>query len=416
MAQDIKIRSGIPTLLIKTYGIILAIYILSGRWGFGRLLGEDAYGSYSGVIYEIRFYVVLTFAVLAVLPMGVNAGPRHGSAVRNFSLALFLFFFYAAIAAFWAPETGLAAEKAYEIFLVAVVTLSLYRVFSIDNGDLVRDYFWYTVVFMTGILSLGGIYKVATLELSRLAVLGGGPNVFARLMGFLFIGALYLWRRGGRTHYWTSVLVISGMLTLLSGSRGSFIALVFAVLVFFIFERIRLSRIAALALAAGFIAFITLSYTSAGDFVMETYRSRFADLLIEQQYGAGREDLYLSAYTLGMENPVFGAGLAAFPALGLGTYPHNFFLEIFSETGMLGLGIILSIFFLFAIKMWKGMKTVDGASISAFVLILIASQFSGDFYDSRGIFVFLLMSFMPKGQVVPITTGLTVHATAVTQQ
>jgi len=406
MTQDFKIKSGAPTLLMKAYGIILAVYILSGRWGFGRLIGEEAVESYSGVIYEIRFYVVLMAAVFAALPRGVNVRPLHGPVVKKFTIALFLFFFYVAIAALWAPDAELAAGKAYEVILAAIVTLSLYRAFSTADTAVLRDYFWYTAVFITGILSIGGIYKIATLELSRLAVLGGGPNVFARLMGFLLIGSLYLWRRGGRTHYWTTVIVISGMLTLLSGSRGSSIALVFSVFAFFMVERIRISRIVTLAIAAGLIGFIILSYTSAGDFVQETYHSRFADLLIEQQYGAGREDLYLSAYTLGMENPFFGAGLAAFPALKLGSYPHNFFLEVFSETGMFGLGIILLIFFFFAVKMWKGMKTFDGASVSAFVLILTASQFSGDFYDSRGIFVFLLMSFLPKDHAVPATAGI----------
>ena len=406
MAQDFKIKPGMPILLAKASGILFGVYILSGRWGFDRLFGEGTQESYPSVFYEVRLWIVLMIAILTILPRGGDMRPVHGSTVFKYTVALFLFFFYVAASALWAPDAGLAAQKAYEVFLTAVATLSLYRVFSTVEGAAARDYFWYTVVLITGTLSLGGLYKVMTLDLSRVAVLGGGPNVFGRLMGFLFIGALYFWRKGGRTHYWTSAIVISGILTILSGSRGCFIALVFAVFTFFSVERIRLSRIVALAIAAGIIAFIILYYTSAGDFVMEAYRSRIEKLLIEQQYGAGRETLYLDAYTLGIEHPVFGAGLAAFPALGLGGYPHNFFLEIFSETGMFGLASILSIFFFFAVNIWKKLKAFDGASVSAFVLILAAGQFSGDFYDSRGIFFFLLMSLLPKSHAVPATTEI----------
>lgn len=407
MAQGFKIKPVMPApLLAKASGILFGVYILSGRWGFGRLFGEDTLEQYFSGLYEIRLWIVLMIAILTILPRGTNMRPVHGSTVLKYTVALFLFFFYVAASALWSPDAGLAAGKAYEVFLAAVATLSLYRIFSTTEGAAARDYFWYTVVFITGILSLGGIYKVMTLELSRVAVLGGGPNVFGRLMGFLFIGALYFWRKGERTYYWTSVMVISGILTLLSGSRGSFIALIFAVFTFFIVERIRLSRLFVLAITAGVITFIILYYTSTGDFMMETYHSRIEKLLIERQYGAGREDLYLDAYNLGIKQPVFGAGLAAFPALGLGAYPHNFFLELFSETGMLGLASILSIFFLFAVKIWKKLKAFDGASVSAFVLILAASQFSGDFYDSRGIFFFLLMSLLPKSQAMHVTTEI----------
>ena len=39
--------------------------------------------------------------------------------------------------------------------------------------------------------------------------------------------------------------------------------------------------------------------------------------------------------------------------------------------------------------------SLDTSSVAAFALVLAAAQFSGDFYDSRGLFLFSVFSLIP---------------------
>ena len=85
---------------------------------------------------------------------------------------------------------------------------------------------------------------------ARLAVLGGGPNVFARLMGMLALGALYFWYRRGQAWLWIPVAAAGVVLALLTGSRGGSLAIIGGVLTFFVVGRVQVRRLAILALLA----------------------------------------------------------------------------------------------------------------------------------------------------------------------
>ena len=65
-------------------------------------------------------------------------------------------------------------------------------------------------------------------------------------------------------------------------------------------------------------------------------------------------------------------------------------LETFCEGGLLGCGLLLSALSYAGWKMRQLRRNLNSATLAAFVLLLVASQFSGDMYDSRGVFLVLL--------------------------
>jgi O-antigen ligase len=109
-------------------------------------------------------------------------------------------------------------------------------------------------------------------------------------------------------------------------------------------------------------------------------------------YLSGRGSLYASALELGRDYPVGGAGLAAFPALGLGVYPHNLFLETFCEGGGMGLVLLLLLLLTFGASVWRRRRALEGTCLAAVVLVLVGSQVSGDLYDSRGLFLLMVLT------------------------
>ena len=198
----------------------------------------------------------------------------------------------------------------------------------------VASYFWGGVLAIGGALATMALMSaVSSVGGERLAVLGGGPNVFGRMMGYAALACLYFWRRSGYTLVFLPAVSVAALLVVLSGSRGSLIALVVAVAGFVMLEVRSVRRLAALAVVVAMFSWGVLSFTEVGQTAVRRYDERVQVLLLHDRYSAGRDYLYRSAYELGMSEPVWGAGLAAFPGLGLGPYPHNIFLEVFCEGG-----------------------------------------------------------------------------------
>jgi O-antigen ligase len=266
----------------------------------------------------------------------------------------------------------------------------------------VLDAFWGVVVMATGLLALTGVGQLlGGGGGARLAVLGGGPNIFARLMGLFALGALYFWHRRGQTWLWIPMAAAGVLLALLTGSRGGTAAILAGILTFLVVGRIPLRRLVLLSLLATAAVLAVITLTPLGQALTRSVEERFLRLTLNYEGGgdseskvylSGRESLYAAAYALGLDNPVAGAGLAAFPALGLGVYPHNLFLEVFCEGGALGLTFLGWTLLAFVRSAFRGRHRIDGATVGAVVLVLLGSQSSGDLYDTRALFLLMVMS------------------------
>jgi O-antigen ligase len=380
----------------------LVLYVLAGRWNVERLFGREYVdldylpleaASFSP--YEIRLLLVVALALAALLDRRhrSTSGPGYGGGVFIFVLSAFFLYLLAGIC--WAPVSSFALLKAREMIMVIIPSAVMYHVVTSPQGPAVRDRFWICLAALTGFLALIALGKAAYYGPERLAILGGGPNVFGRMMGLLCIGSLFFWRRNGNWLYVASS-GISIILIILSGSRGGLVAIAAAVLTFFVVERIKMLRLAGIVLGACVVMGLVFSFTEVGSKAVQVYEKRVNQLLLKKRYTAGRTELYKRAWNLGRENPVVGAGLASFRGLRYGVYPHNIFLEVFCEAGVVGILLLLAVFWRFGLIYRARRKNADGATMAAFVLILASSQFSGDFYDSRALYLFMLMALVPK--------------------
>jgi O-antigen ligase len=390
----------------------LALFLLVGRWGFERLEGGPA-AVQPNRLMELRLWLVVAVLLLAAMGLADRVSARAPpGAVRTepaprLVAALVLFLGYTGLSALWSPDAAFALEKLYELALVAAMTAGLaLGALHLPPGRLLHV-FWGTVALVTGVLALVGVRQLLSGGAGRLSVLGGGPNVFARLMGLLMLASLHGWYRSGRAWLWLPVGGTALVLVLLSGSRGGSAAAVAALLVFLVAQRLPLRRIAVLTVLATLIGVAAVKVSPLARPLEQSMQERYLRLTLhytgrgeegEQRrnrgpvYLSGRGSLYASALALGKDYPVGGAGLAAFPALGLGVYPHNLFLETFSEGGAVGLVLLALLLLAFAASVWRRRKALDGACLGGVVLVLVGSQVSGDLYDSRGLFLLMLLT------------------------
>jgi O-antigen ligase len=157
---------------------------------------------------------------------------------------------------------------------------------------------------------------------------------------------------------------------------------------------VRPSRLLWLAIIAVAAVAIVATFTDFGQAAMTMFRERVVRLTLEEEHDSGRSTLYDQAIALGMSAPIYGDGLAGFPARGLFVYPHNMVLEAFAEGGIVGVALLATAlsFPLFAIvRRRTGRHALE---LAAFAALLASAQFSGDFYDSRGVLLFGLVAVL----------------------
>ena len=164
--------------------------------------------------------------------------------------------------------------------------------------------------------------------------------------------------------------------------------------------RVSLSRKIVTGLVAVVMLASVVSFTSFGSRAMDRFHARFVELTLQQQHVSGRGLLFQQAIEIGKDHPLFGSGLGGFTSLTNQIYPHNIFLETFSEGGSFGLFLLCLTLLLFVALLWQYRYFLDPFSIGAFVIFFLFSQFSGSLFDARGAFMFMAICALQASVVV----------------
>jgi O-antigen ligase len=314
-----------------------------------------------------------------------------------------LFFVYAALAAFWAPDGVASVVKVFDLCGLTALILCVAGWTSRDSTLSFQTAFWLTFCSIIVLFILLTAIGYGFTDSRRTTVLGGGPNAFGRNMAIGFFGSIWLMHRGcGKV--WLIVTALTPLLVLMSGSRGALFSLLCAAFVYFGTERMALLRRVVLFLLLSCICGGVLFYSSLGQRAMAIFQERVLRQTLELRYASGRTDLGQVAYEMGKEHPVLGAGLASFPVYANAPYAHNIILETFSETGTVGVVLLCLPFLVFAGFLLKRWRQVDRTTFCAFIAALLHAQFSGDLFDSRYVFTLLVAAstvFVGARSVVP---------------
>lgn len=161
------------------------------------------------------------------------------------------------------------------------------------------------------------------------------------------------------------LMLILAFLLIASSARG---ALIFTILTFVLVEfhnvvnlKVRVKYLKIGLLTLGGAVLIGISYSQALYNLMETSISRLMLLFSEGGESAherlDRMNFAITEPWSSLSTSLFGHGIGSFGIEYLGTdekaYPHNLFLEVIFELGLLGLLLIL---FLFALVFYRGLK------------------------------------------------------------
>jgi O-antigen ligase len=386
-------------------------YFLSGRYGFeDRLAPGDLPFSGNQV------------ALAGVLALLILHGPNLIVVLRTWTASFLLFFtFLLTLGILWSRGPEYGTYKVLHTLLV-VLPSSLVMMALIHRRRSL-------VPFLAGLFAIGmalDVVGLATFETSvqvgRLTSLGSGPIVLARVLGasllvavvagvhFLRLRDRAWWEIGfGVGAFLTTLPLFAGFV--LTQSRGPALALVLS-----------LGLYGVISFAGDWrrvlvIALLTVGALIGAEYVITEFAawSRF-----DMEHPAnmvsfdGRVEMLNLSLGVILDSPLLGVGTGGWPVavygLDMRTYPHNFFIEIAAEHGVVVTGVLLSLFVAMLIR-WvptyrqanSDDRTLLLLTLTLFVYLFVNIQFSGDLIDNR--LIWILLGAMELAMVFSATRG-----------
>jgi len=388
--------------------IVLSVLFLVGRWNLQRLaVNPDAVDfdliverSVTTVLIEPRLWLVIACVILLVLmEMGDSRDARVYSGRLEARTSVRIFFVYslylvATIA--WSPNDN-PFPAFVDICLMLVTLLVIER--AARNEKFVEA-FWLWLELL--LIAIGAFALLTQLFLApaasadlpgRLSILGGGPNILGRFLGMLclLMVAQSLVQGGGLrwSVAWRIVVAAVALILLLqTGSRGAFTGLLVGLLALLVVRRMNVKLIGIGAIVILSFEYLFKAILNAD--MIESIDERWLVATLEEGYLSARDVLLEEAYKLWLERPVFGGGLDSFEyyTFGLERYPHNLVMEMAQGGGIVAVLLLLAWIVHVVLNSWHGRNHYTEIGLSMTALVFGCALFSGDFYDSRLLFIF----------------------------
>jgi O-antigen ligase len=371
-------------------GVLLGVItVASFRWpfiflaAFALLIPIEEVLVIDGLGTITRFAGIL-FAVVYVVP---RVGRLNFGALPTLGWA---FLGWAIVSLGWAIDPGAGWDQLttlIQLFVIAVLVAD----YVVNRPEIVRPLLWVYALSASLSATLGIAYFVGqgSGAARSVALEHQDPNHFAALLLPAVILGLYELVNGQRRILGAAVALVTTLAVVVSGSRGAWVAVAVAV-VLFILPQLRVrGRIAAIVAA---LVLMVLAYQLPG--VPDLLDERLGTAL--STGGAGRTDIWSVAFTIYQSTPLLGVGWANFPVAYtsdavrasdvMSWYhlepraPHNIVVGILVELGPIGL--LLLALFLGPLLLRRGWGP-DGAMIQAALASLLTMALFLDVLANR---------------------------------
>lgn len=318
---------------------------------------------------------------------------------------------------FYSSSSAYGLEKSFKFLTVTAWTF--FGGFLVIRDKQSLNKFFKSALLSAVALSLYGIYEYFTnynpLIQYRFG-LGGNPLALAQIssLGALIALAFVLHSANKKIHK-LLLVSLSGALAytcILTGSRMPIVSLGLSlILIFLLSIRVRGKDIRIkkglipffLTLAVLLVVFLSNSSQST----FQTFNDRFEMLLSGKNDASASERInrYEFAFDMFKESPIIGKGIGSFAVeyeqIDARSYPHNIFLEVLSEMGLLGLMLLVGLLVIGLKRMLSGLSKKLYSErvilIAVFLFAFLNANVSSDLNDNRLFFCFLgLACMLPK--------------------
>ncbi|WP_301109825.1 O-antigen ligase [Sporosarcina sp.] len=343
-------------------------------------------------------FAIKPFMIAAILIVSLNFKSYVIPRFLKYELCLVIFFSYYCLTGIFATHKyqslRLIALIVIVLFFYSVLRFLFYRLALNDVEKIIRQsgllfnigslLFFIMGAIQVNFNFVGNNYSSMGLLIDR-----GMP----RLMGttidpniFVLFNSLFFFYFLDRRHKVGTILTI--ITIVLTFSRGGFIAIGLPLLISWIaFEnKGKAKRLYGVVLISLILPFI-VNFLFKID-VWKIINARF--LAVGDDRGSGRFEIWENALRIFADHPLFGVGIYNFQQYNLHYfsdfhYPHNTFLEVLVESGIVGLVLFLTLFLILLVKLYELQKakpethflflTLLSTLISMFTLSTAVSEF-----------------------------------------
>ncbi len=265
----------------------------------------------------------------------------------------------------------------YGVFVTAIIAL-------LNFDDKIIKYFFYCIFICFVVLILDGFYQYFVGEnilgwkkSERTSSFFGEEEILgsylSRLWPIFFGISIYIFKQKNKLFYlFILIFILSEALIFLSGDRAAFFNINLSA-IFVILLSQKLLKLRLLTLSSSILLIIIIS------FINPTAKERVVDMTLNQMnlvdekkqkeegvyiFSINHTHHYITAYRMFLDNKILGVGVKNFRKfckvkkyevshLSCSSHPHNTYVQILSETGIIGFFFLISLLIYFCINISK---------------------------------------------------------------
>jgi O-antigen ligase len=286
-------------------------------------------------------------------------------------IIFFVFCFYCILVSiFFAKNKIFSFESSLFYFRIGIFACLIW--YLIEQGKKILSYFYYTLLICFSFLALDGYFQfffgfnIIGLPIlsNRISSFFGNELIMGSYLSRLFplLFALFLLKKKSskfEVYYIGVLFILIDVLIYIAGERASFFFLNLSTLfIIFFIKKYQTFRLLTFICSLILIAGLTFAYDKFYNrMIFDTAKGM--GFLEESQkkniFTKGHESLIKTAYNMFLDKPIFGHGPKMFRvickdekyAIGISpcdNHPHNFYIQLLAETGIIGFSFLFSVF------------------------------------------------------------------------
>lgn len=388
-----------------------------------------------------NFFINLNIVAICLLGYFIYGNKLFNIKNKAYKNLIFLFFILIITTTFLNNFPNLQVNELYgENLIKSVFFLRYLLLFLIINKSIEKKHFNYKLFFISSaffssILAIDIIFQVIfkkdligyPIYLERPSGFFGQENIAGGyLQKFSLFAIFFVYLKFYKKNiYFFLIIIFFLTVIILTNNRMPLLLFVFSIVLYFLLEK-KIKELLLLFLIFFSLIFIFLKFPVSERFNIQTklfYKNsiniiKIAPSLFYNNYyykPINDSDLYLIHFNTGVQiwkqNKIFGNGLKSFRLncsydknFTCNNHPHNYFIQLMMDVGLLGLLTIYTVIVLIIIKFFKYYFSLTKEriekKISIPIFLIIFTEFfpiksSGDFFSTNNaVVIFLFLAFL----------------------